>query len=150
MVIYDHWWLLKDQNRHSILFSVPLLFKIFNTLFIHFGHPYPHLWQPPICSLYLWPRLDSTYKRDYMAFVILWLIFFHLDNDLKVHSFCYKWWNHLLKRLFSLLYTFSSFVINLLTMYTKGLFLSSLFYSTDLFVCFHANIILCNYYSFVK
>ena len=35
----------------------------------------PCLWQPPVCSLFLWVLffLDSTYKWDHMVFVFLWL-----------------------------------------------------------------------------
>ena len=47
-------------------------------LFTHFAHP--HLWQIPICSLYLWVWffvcwfLGSTYKWYHMAFVFFSLI----------------------------------------------------------------------------
>lgn len=38
--------------------------------------PYPHFWQVPICSLYLWAQfrfvLGSTYKWDHTVLVFLW------------------------------------------------------------------------------
>ena len=49
------------------------------TPFSHFMHPYPRLWQPQICSVYLWfqvfyflvPHIDETYS--YLSFSV-WLI----------------------------------------------------------------------------
>ena len=53
---------------------------------------HPCLWQPPICSLYLWGGfvfLDSHVSEiiPYLSFSV-WLISF---NALEVHPCCHKW-----------------------------------------------------------
>ena len=79
---------------HSILMThlfCKLKFVPFDPLH-PFCSPHPHVWQPPICSLYLWACLFlvSTYKWDHTVFVFPSLTYFIQQNALKVHPCCCK------------------------------------------------------------
>ena len=83
---------------HSLSILNVSLFFTFNSTHPFFPIPTLYLWQPPICSMYLWDffwgGLDSTYKRDYAIFVFLCLvIYFTEHNALKIHPCYYKWKN---------------------------------------------------------
>ena len=62
-------------------------------LLITFSH-FPHLWKPPIGSLYAWIIiifLDSMHKWDHLVFIFLCLTYFTYHSVLKVYPCCYKW-----------------------------------------------------------
>ena len=78
---------------------VPLNFPL---LFLSSPHS-PPLWQPPVCSLYLWVSfcfvmfvhlfcfLDSTYKWSHTVFGFLWLISLSIIPSMSIYPFCHKW-----------------------------------------------------------
>lgn len=64
--------------------DIPVTYLFYNWKFVCFDplHPFhlPHsillLWQPPICSLWIWALFclfDSTYRWNHAEFVFLWL-----------------------------------------------------------------------------
>ena len=76
-----------DCSHHDVHY-IPMTYLFYNWKFVPFdrlspiSHPH-HLWQPPICSLYLgahffffWFFLDFICKGDHMIFAFLCLYVF--------------------------------------------------------------------------
>ena len=98
-------------------------------LFTYFTHPPPYpLWQPSVCSLYLWVCfcfimvlhlfcfLDSQCKKNHMIFVFVWLISLSIITSRSIHVIengkvtLYLW----LSNIPLYIYTTSSLSVNLL------------------------------------
>ena len=87
---------------HQAVYYIPMTYLFHNWNCVPFDplHPFdphhtPHLWQPPICSLFLWVWLfkekDSAFRWDHTAFAFLCLTNFTLHSALKFHPCCHKW-----------------------------------------------------------
>ena len=74
-------------------------------LFLSSLHP-QLLWQPPVCSLYLWlclclvmllhlfkPKWNHTYKFTFLCYLS---VLFHLALCFQVHPSCHKWQDFIL------------------------------------------------------
>ena len=92
-VTIQSYYNIVDYIPHAVHF-IPMTHLFYNWKFVplnlpHLFHSSPHtppLWQPPVCSLYLWVCfcfvtfvhlfcfLDSVYKWNHTVFVFLWLI----------------------------------------------------------------------------